>query len=76
MKVQRIQTILRSVSALTLLTASPATAEIVFDPSVYARQFEQLTELKKQVDTLTSQLRVAQDQFSSRGRVGATSPMR
>ena len=37
--------------------------EIVFDPSVFARQFEQLTELKKQVDTLTSQLKVAQDQL-------------
>ena len=39
-------------------------AEIVFDPSVFARQFEQLTELKKQVDTLTSQLKVAQDQLN------------
>jgi type IV secretion system protein VirB5 len=44
--------------------ASPAGAEIVFDPNVFARQFEQLTELKKQVDTLTSQLKIAQDQLS------------
>ncbi|MEO6781754.1 MAG: P-type DNA transfer protein VirB5 [Bradyrhizobium sp.] len=44
--------------------ASSAAAQIVFDPNVFARQFEQLTELKKQVDTLTSQLKVAQDQLS------------
>lgn len=44
--------------------ALPASAQgIVFDPSVFARQFEQLAELKKQVDTLTSQLKVAQDQL-------------
>ncbi len=43
--------------------ASSAAAQIVFDPNVFARQFEQLTELKKQVDTLTSQLKVAQDQL-------------
>ena len=35
----------------------------VFDPSVFARQFEQLTEMRKQVETLTSQLKVAQDQL-------------
>jgi type IV secretion system protein VirB5 len=64
MIVQRVATIFTSISVLALLTASPAGAEIVFDPSVYARQFEQLTELKKQVDTLTSQLRVAQDQLN------------
>src|SRR5205085_2634716 len=64
MTVQRIPMSLTSVSVLILLMASPAGAEIVFDPSVYARQFEQLTELKKQVDTLTSQLRVAQDQLT------------
>src|SRR6202011_6027860 len=46
------------------LMASPAVAQIVFDPNVFARQFEQLTELKKQVDTLTSQLKVAQDQLN------------
>jgi type IV secretion system protein VirB5 len=56
--------LLTSLSVVTLLMASPAGAEIVFDPSVYARQFEQLTELKKQVDTLTSQLKVAQDQLN------------
>ncbi len=44
--------------------ASSAAAQIVFDPNVFARQFEQLTELKKQVDTLTTQLKVAQDQLS------------
>ncbi|MCK1494392.1 type IV secretion system protein [Bradyrhizobium sp. 180] len=64
MTVLRIPMVLTSVSVLTLVMASPAGVEIVFDPSVYARQFEQLTELKKQVDTLTSQLRVAQDQLN------------
>lgn len=46
--------------------ALPASAQggIVFDPSVFARQLEQLTEMKKQVDSLTSQLKVAQDQLS------------
>ena len=57
-------TLLTSLSVMTLLMASPAGAEIVFDPSVFARQFEQLTELKKQVDTLTSQLKVAQEQLN------------
>ncbi|WP_244443256.1 type IV secretion system protein [Bradyrhizobium sp. Ai1a-2] len=64
MTVRRIPTIHTSVAVLALLMASPAGAEIVFDPSVYTRQFEQLTELKKQVDTLTSQLKVAQDQLN------------
>ena len=64
MMVQRIPAIFTCVSIVALLTAFPAAAEIVFDPSVYARQFEQLTELKKQVDTLTSQLKVAQDQLN------------
>jgi len=64
MMAPRKPALLACLSALILLTASPAGAEIVFDPSVYARQFEQLTELKKQVDTLTSQLKVAQDQLS------------
>ena len=64
MIVQHVQRVLTSVSMMTLILVSPARAEIVFDPSVYARQFEQLTELKKQVDTLTSQLKVAQDQLS------------
>jgi type IV secretion system protein VirB5 len=43
---------------------SPAPAQVVFDPSVFARQFDQLIELKKQADTLSSQLRVAQDQLA------------
>ncbi|MEY9194816.1 type IV secretion system protein VirB5 [Bradyrhizobium ottawaense] len=64
MMVQRMPAALACLSVVTLLMASPVGAEIVFDPSVYARQFEQLTELKKQVDTLTSQLKVAQDQLS------------
>jgi type IV secretion system protein VirB5 len=64
MMVQRIPAIFTCVSVVALLTPFPAEAEIVFDPSVYARQFEQLTELKKQVDTLMSQLRVAQDQLN------------
>ncbi|WLB24152.1 P-type DNA transfer protein VirB5 [Bradyrhizobium japonicum] len=64
MMIQRMPTVLTSLSVVTLLIASPAGAEIVFDPSVFARQFEQLTELRKQVDTLTSQLKVAQDQLS------------
>jgi type IV secretion system protein VirB5 len=61
---RRRATVLTSLSVVTLLLASPAGAEIVFDPSVFARQFEQLTEMKKQVDTLTSQLEVAQDQLN------------
>jgi type IV secretion system protein VirB5 len=61
---QRMPAVFASLSVMTLLMIPPARAEIVFDPSVYARQFEQLTELKKQVDTLTSQLKVAQDQLS------------
>lgn len=64
MIVQRIPAMFASASVLTLLMTLPAGAEIVFDPSVFARQFEQLTELKKQVDTLTSQLKVAQDQLN------------
>ncbi|WP_271597450.1 MULTISPECIES: P-type DNA transfer protein VirB5 [unclassified Bradyrhizobium] len=64
MIVHRIPILLASLSAVTLLMPRPAAAEIVFDPSVYARQFEQLAELKKQVDTLTSQLKVAQDQLN------------
>jgi type IV secretion system protein VirB5 len=64
MNVRPMSAMFASVSVVSLLMASPVGAEIVFDPSVYARQFEQLTELKKQVDTLTSQLRVAQDQLN------------
>ena len=64
MTVQRMSAMFASASVLALLMASPAGAEIVFAPSVFARQFEQLTEMKKQVDTLTSQLKVAQDQLN------------
>ncbi|KAF0123056.1 MAG: type IV secretion system protein VirB5 [Methylocystaceae bacterium] len=42
----------------------PASAQVVFDPSVFARQFDQLIEMKKQVETLSSQLKVAQDQLA------------
>jgi type IV secretion system protein VirB5 len=52
------------VAIAPILLTSPAMAQIVFDPNVFARQLEQLTELKKQVDTLTSQLKVAQDQLN------------
>ena len=46
------------------LLSGPVGAQVaVFDPSVFARQFEQLTEMKKQIETLTSQLKVAQDQL-------------
>lgn len=55
---------LSAASITSLLVATPASADIVFDPSVFARQLDQLTELKKQVDTLTSQLKVAQDQLN------------
>jgi type IV secretion system protein VirB5 len=55
MMLQRIPAIFASSSVVAILMASPAGAEIVFDPNVFARQFEQLTESKKQVDTLTSQ---------------------
>lgn len=64
MILQRLPTIVASASVVALLMTSPAAAQIVFDPNVFARQFEQLTELKKQVDTLTSQLKVAQDQLN------------
>ena len=38
----------------------PASAQgIVFDPSVFGRQFEQLTEMKRQFEALSSQLKVA-----------------
>lgn len=43
---------------------APVTAQIVFDPSVFARQLDQLTELKNQVTTMTSQLKVAEDQLT------------
>ena len=41
-----------------------ASAQVVFDPSVFARQLDQLIEMKKQVETLSSQLKVAQDQLA------------
>jgi type IV secretion system protein VirB5 len=50
-------------SLLGSAMVSPVAADIVFDPSVFARQLDQLMEMKKQVDTLTSQLAVAQDQL-------------
>ena len=50
--------------ALGAALPSPVSAQIVFDPSVFARQFDQLLEMKRQVDTLTSQLKVAQDQLA------------
>ena len=49
---------------IVVAAACPASAQVVFDPSVFARQFDQLIEMKKQVETLTSQLKVAQDQLS------------
>ena len=46
------------------LSPLPASAQgIVFDPSVFGRQFEQLTEMKRQFEALSSQLKVAQDQL-------------
>jgi type IV secretion system protein VirB5 len=52
-----------------LLSTLPATAQVVFDPSVFARQLDQLIEMKKQVDTLTSQLQVARGQLSEAKRL-------
>lgn len=51
---------------LLIMAALPysASAQVVFDPSVFARQLDQLIEMKKQVETLSSQLKVAQDQLS------------
>jgi type IV secretion system protein VirB5 len=56
-------------TALVGLLVSPATAQVVFDPSVFARQLDQLVEMKKQVDSLTSQLQVARDQLSEAKRL-------
>jgi type IV secretion system protein VirB5 len=56
-------------TALVGLLGSPATAQVVFDPSVFARQLDQLVEMKKQVDSLTSQLQVARDQLSEAKRL-------
>ncbi|MDQ8727534.1 type IV secretion system protein [Bradyrhizobium sp. LHD-71] len=55
---------IRLVALCPILVTSPVVGQVVFDPNVFARQFEQLTELKKQVDTMTSQLKVAQDQLN------------
>ncbi|MBM3578144.1 MAG: P-type DNA transfer protein VirB5 [Alphaproteobacteria bacterium] len=51
---------------VVIMAALPfsASAQVVFDPSVFARQLDQLIEMKKQVETLTSQLKVAQDQLT------------
>lgn len=46
-----------------LALPGPAAAQVVFDPSVFARQFDQLLEMKRQVETMSSQLKVAQDQL-------------
>jgi type IV secretion system protein VirB5 len=56
-------------TALVGILTSPATAQVVFDPSVFARQLDQLVEMKKQVDSLTSQLQVARDQLSEAKRL-------
>src|SRR3954468_6422468 len=64
MKTTMARVALLAASAGGALLSGPAAAQLaVFDPSVFARQFEQLTEMKKQVETLTSQLKVAQDQL-------------
>lgn len=51
-------------ASLVGIGISPAPAQIVFDPSVFARQLDQLTELKNQVTTMTSQLKVAENQLT------------
>lgn len=53
------------IAAITCLAAGslPGAAQVVFDPSVFARQLDQLVEMKNQVATMTSQLKVAQDQL-------------
>ncbi len=58
-----------AIAIAALLSSSPAAAQVVFDPSVFARQLDQLIEMKKQVDTLTSQLQVARDQLSEAKRL-------
>ena len=48
MMLQRMPITFIAASAVAaLLQVSSAVAQIVFDPNVFARQFEQLTELKK-----------------------------
>ena len=52
-------------AALGSVGARPASAQVaVFDPSVFARQFEQLTEMKRQAEALAAQLRVAEGQLA------------
>src|SRR3954451_24761904 len=64
MKTTMARVAILAASAGGALLSGPASAQLaVFDPSVFARQLEQLTEMKKQVATLTSQLKVAQDQL-------------
>jgi len=61
-----MRTALAVLLAATCVSASPLPASaqgIVFDPSVFGRQFEQLTEMKRQFEALSSQLKVAQDQL-------------
>jgi type IV secretion system protein VirB5 len=58
-----------AIAIAALLLALPADAQVVFDPSVFARQLDQLVEMKKQVDSLTSQLQVARDQLSEAKRL-------
>ncbi len=52
-----------------LLSTLPAATQVVFDPSVFGRQLDQLVEMKKQVDSLTTQLQVARDQLSEAKRL-------
>ena len=59
----------RAIMIAALLPALPAGAQVVFDPSVFARQLDQLVEMKKQVNSLTSQLQVARDQLSEAKRL-------
>ena len=84
---RRGATVLTSLSVVTLLVASPAGAEIVFDPSVFARQFEQLTEMKKhqqmtdtflgtmleQREKMHAQMQKRHEQM--RGQMGKKQPM-
>ncbi len=58
-----------AIAIAALLSALPADAQVVFDPSVFARQLDQLVEMKNQVDSLTSQLQVARDQLSEAKRL-------
>ncbi len=59
----RLSLVLAAFALPGLALPAPAAAQVVFDPSVFARQFDQLLEMKRQVDTLSQQLKVAQDQL-------------